>query len=346
MSTKRHAAARRRQAQSRKTSGIERSPGRSPRVTPPVEPRPSVSAPTPVLTPQPLLPPLLASGSFAARAGEQLDVGPNTLGEQENDNLGSDSHDLEDSATAPDESEEIASVPAEAAVHTGNADARFDVDSHKYQGYQTPLESAADRVAYIISPLVASFRAYTPAWRESFRRRERDWRQSYWYRELRLAPRFIAGLLFVLVASTFAVVVATKAATLSPSALITAGATPSLSGGIVLQQSPSGGTPTAPTSDYLIGVWTSNASPPTSGSVQVFVRLTHTSQAVSGIPVSISVALPGGAQSFGPIKTDSYGLATFTLVYAGTTTARPIYITATATVDGQKLTQQTYFVPQ
>jgi hypothetical protein len=281
---------------------------------------------------------LVADHSAIPEVG-QLHVGPHAPEVHERDTLEWDSNNFAEIAGDLGDADEAA-MPA-SDVHQ-----RLDVGAREDQSYQAPYESVADRVADIVSPVVASLRAYTPAWREFFRRRERNWRQSYWYRELRVVPRLITGLLFIIVASTFAIVVATKAATLSPSAPASARVTPPLSGGIVLQQSPSGGTPTAAPSDYLIGVWISDASPPTSGSVQIFVRVTHASQAEAGIPVSISVALPGGAQTYGSIKTDGYGLATFTAIYRGTTAARPVFITATATVGGKKLTQQTYFVPR
>ena len=96
----------------------------------------------------------------------------------------------------------------------------------------------------------------------------------------------------------------------------------------------------------MMGVWPSDSSPSTAGSLEIFVRVTYFSEAVAGIPVSIVVNFPGSTQSYGPVNTDSYGLAKFTVNYGGTTSARPVYVTGNATVNGQKLSEQTYFVPQ
>ncbi len=223
----------------------------------------------------------------------------------------------------------------------------YDAPRYQTSREQTPQEMLAERFAYVVSPLIKGFRAYAPAWREYFQRSERNWRQSDWYREVRALPRVLVAVVLIAIASTFAVAVATKAAAISPSVLATAQSTPAVSGGIVLQQSPVKATASAQAADVLMGVWTSSASPSTGGSVQVFVRLTKAAEAVAtGVPVSITVTFPGASHSYGPVKTDSYGLATFTVSYAGAPRAEPVYVTGHATVSGQKIEQQTYFVPQ
>ena len=51
--------------------------------------------------------------------------------------------------------------------------------------------------------------------------------------------------------------------------------------------------------------------------------------------------------TYGPVATDSYGVATFTLSFSGVPAYRPIYLTATTKLaDGTELTGQTFFVPR
>jgi hypothetical protein len=183
-------------------------------------------------------------------------------------------------------------------------------------------------------------------WHKGFHWSERNWRKSGARRKLRLVPVVVAGVVLVSIASTLAIVIASKAASHVPTSLPTAQATAPLSGGIVLQQSPTAGTPTPTATQDLMGVWVSNPSPPTSGAVQVYVRLTHDTRPMAGVPVSIVVNFPGSASNYGPVKTDGYGLATFTVRYGGAPAEQPVYITASAKVDGQTLSQQTLFVPQ
>ena len=182
--------------------------------------------------------------------------------------------------------------------------------------------------------------------RDGFHWSERDRRDSWWRRQLRLLPAEVAGVVLLCIASVLAIVIASKAASAASSHPVGPQATATLPSGIILQQSPAVSTPTSQASDYLVGVWVSNPSPPAAGAVKVFVRLTHDAQPVAGVPVQIAVNFPGFAKPYGPVKTDSYGLATFTVTYGGTPPAQPVYVTATATVGGQKLTQQTLFVPQ
>jgi hypothetical protein len=182
--------------------------------------------------------------------------------------------------------------------------------------------------------------------RDGFHWSERDRRDSLWRRQLRLLPAVVAGIVLLCIASVLAIVIASKAASAATSHPVGPQATATLPSGIVLQQSPAMSTQTPQASDYLVGVWVSNPSPPTAGAVKVFVRLTHDAQPIAGVPVRIAVNFPGFTHPYGPAKTDSYGLATFTVTYSGTPPAQPVYVTATATVDGQQLTQQTLFVPQ
>ncbi len=183
-------------------------------------------------------------------------------------------------------------------------------------------------------------------WHKGFHWSERNWRKSAWRRQLGLVPMVVAGLVLVGIASTVAIVIAYKASSQVANRPPTVQATAPLSSGIVLQQTPAAGTPTPQAAQNLMGVWVSNPSPPTSGSVQVFVRLTHDTHPLAGVPVSIVVNFPGTASNYGPVKTDGYGLAKFTVRYGGTPAEQPVYVTANAKVDGQAISQQTLFVPQ
>jgi hypothetical protein len=182
-------------------------------------------------------------------------------------------------------------------------------------------------------------------WHKGFHWSERNWRKSAWRRQLGLVPVVVAGLVLVSIASAIAIVIAAKASSQVSNRPPTVQATAPLSSGIVLQPSPVAGTPPPPAQD-LMGVWVSNPSPPTSGSVQVFVRLTHDTHPLAGVPVSIVVNFPGTASNYGPVMTDGYGLAKFTVRYGGTPAEQPVYVTANAKVDGQVISQQTLFVPQ
>lgn len=182
-------------------------------------------------------------------------------------------------------------------------------------------------------------------WHKGFHWSERNWRKSAWRRQLGLVPAVVAGLVLVGIASTFAIVIASRASSQVSNRPPTVQATAPLSTGIVLQQTPAAGTPTPQAAQNLMGVWVSNPSPPTSGSVQVFVRLTHDTHPLAGVPVSIVVNFPGTASNYGPVMTDGYGLAKFTVRYGGTPAEQPVYVTANAKVDGQAISQQTLFVP-
>jgi hypothetical protein len=367
VSTKRRAAAQRRQAQSRRAPGNTRAQQRASSITVITLPTTRSERPTPDVSasPRPLLPPPPGPESFVrpAEAQPTVDDLAAFCADDERDTVDGSANEPADAGAVPSDMTNATWVraPTDDAISFDVSDFHQEPDPSAIRNEHTvhtvhapeivdpllPFETVSDRFAKVVMPLVAGAKSYAPAWREFFQRSERDWRQSTWYREFRLLPRVLAVVLFIAVASTFAVVVATKAAALSPSVLATAQATPPLSGGIVLQQSPGGsGTPTTVASSYLMGIWPSNASPPPSGSVQIFVRLSDAATPIAGVRVSLSVSLPGASIASGSVKTDGYGLATFTVTYGGAPTARPVYVTASATVNGETVTQQTYFVPQ
>lgn len=91
------------------------------------------------------------------------------------------------------------------------------------------------------------------------------------------------------------------------------------------------GSPTPAAPDFEIGAWVTTSTPPTSGAEQVFVRVTHAGSPVANASVTLDVDISGATSRYGPLPTDSYGIALFTVVYSGAPSGRPIYVTATAT---------------
>jgi len=77
--------------------------------------------------------------------------------------------------------------------------------------------------------------------------------------------------------------------------------------------------------------------------VQVFVRVSHDEG--SPVPgVEVRIAIDGTV--VGPTLTDGYGLAAFTVGISGPNDGyTPVFVTASAVVDGQTLTAQTSFTP-
>lgn len=102
------------------------------------------------------------------------------------------------------------------------------------------------------------------------------------------------------------------------------------SSGIVIQPVTDAGTPTPTLPKYQIGAWPSDNAP-SGGSVEIFVRISESVAPVANIPVMLTVELPGATQHYGPVMTDGYGLATFTVVYGGVGGV-PVFVTATAMI--------------
>ncbi|GEM_PF-2515387 len=183
--------------------------------------------------------------------------------------------------------------------------------------------------------------------RGDFHWREREWGSRLWVQRLRLIPSLAVTLILVIIVSFFAFVVATRAAN-------KAVPPPHTSRGTVIPviiQQPSGdSSPTPALPAYTVGVWLSSMSPGASGTLQVYVRVSQNSDGgaditngpVAGVPVTIS-ATYGGVVGNGPVKTDENGLATFNFSYSAPG-GSPVYITATATIDGKQYTSTTVFV--
>jgi hypothetical protein len=180
--------------------------------------------------------------------------------------------------------------------------------------------------------------------REGFRWYEREWDGRFWVSRMGITPRAVLTLAVVTVVSLFAFLIAARAAGRAGIPVQSGKATDA--NPIIIQQEGSGGgiaTPALPT--YVVGVWVSNMSPPASGSLGVYVRVTKnvggiTNEPVANVPVTI--ASPNG-RARGVVKTNSSGLATFTFFY-GQSPGFPVYITATATIGKQPVSSTTDFV--
>ncbi|WIG58504.1 MAG: hypothetical protein OJF49_001250 [Ktedonobacterales bacterium] len=189
-------------------------------------------------------------------------------------------------------------------------------------------------------PAVPARRSRASERRESgFSWRERDWGRAEWSRRLRVLATLGAALLILLVAVLVGVNIASRAA---GSVRTRLPAIPTSTAGghqVVLQPGISDNSPTPEATQYSIGVWVSNLSPPSSGTIKVFVRITNNLTPMPNVPVTISA----NGRGFSAIKTDRYGLATFSFSYSlGVGQAMVIYANATAA--GQALSAQTAFI--
>jgi hypothetical protein len=176
--------------------------------------------------------------------------------------------------------------------------------------------------------------------------RERDWRSSRAATILRIVPLVALLLITVGLISVLAFSLATRVARSASPYLTLPQTTPvnAPSNDVLVQPAPaSSPTPAAPTD--LIGVWVAQYDPAPGSLVTVHVRVT-TDQLTpaTGVPVSLYVTWPYGSQTFGIVKTDTDGLATFTIP-AGGASGQPVQVQATAVIGTQTVTASTVFVP-
>jgi hypothetical protein len=117
--------------------------------------------------------------------------------------------------------------------------------------------------------------------------------------------------------------------------------------GYVISPAGVAGSPTPAEAAGSIGVWVDTSTPGTSASVHAYARVTRNGEAVAAIPVKLDAEISGSTATYGPVTTDSYGIAAFTLNLSGVPAFRPIYLTATTKLaDGTEITGQTFFVPR
>lgn len=177
--------------------------------------------------------------------------------------------------------------------------------------------------------------------------RERDWRGSAWGRRARALPAVAALLVALLVAGTFAITLATRAAGVAQSQVhLPTMTAPTVPAGDILRPVPPSATATPAAPQYLVGVWMSSASPPAAGSVKVFVRVSKGVAPAAHVRVSLWVEFPGYSRGFGPAVTDADGIATINVTYGGLPANQPVFVTANASIGRQTVSAQTTFVPQ
>ncbi len=172
---------------------------------------------------------------------------------------------------------------------------------------------------------------------------ERDWSDSAWQHRARLLPGLAALLAILLIAGAFAFVLVSKAVSGVRGAVPPTQSTNTPANSILIQQPPISASPTPLQQPYDIGAWLSSLSPG-GGSVTAFVRVSHLTAPVANVPVTLTVqgaSIQGGS----PRPTDADGVATFTVVFGGASTDQPIFVFASATVQGNVLSAQTTFFP-
>ncbi len=194
----------------------------------------------------------------------------------------------------------------------------------------------------------AALHGSTSGSRPSFGLGERDWWSSELLSQIRRIPRLLAGVTFVAVTAIVAFIVASLAtASIARTPILSAArATQPPDSSSIVQQVSTSSTPTPVAPAYQIGVWVSEYSPPASGSIDVFVRVTHDVAPEGNQPVYLVVTLPSGSARLGPTMTDSYGVATFHVSYGYVPPEQPVFVVATTTIQGQILSANTVFVPQ
>lgn len=185
--------------------------------------------------------------------------------------------------------------------------------------------------------------------RDGFSWRERDWRGVVWLRPLRTLPTLVISLVLLaaVLGGTFLLVTRTVGrTTLHLTSPFSAGATPTVrTQPVIMQPGTTDATPTPAFPQYTIGVWAADPSPPGSGSDQIFARVSNNVMPAKGIVVTLSIVMPNGYVSSGPLRTDAHGLVKYNLVYSGVPANQPIQITATATTPGGSVSATTYIVP-
>lgn len=188
-----------------------------------------------------------------------------------------------------------------------------------------------------------------PRERDGFTWRERDWRSAFWLRPLRTVPTVVVslGLLALVLGGTFLLVTrAVGHSTLHLSSPFTNNGTPTVrTQPVIVQPGAHDTTPTPAFPQYTIGVWAADPSPPGSGSDQIFARVSNNVMPAKGIVVTLSIQLPNGYISSGPLRTDAHGLVAYKLVYSGLPANQPIVVTATATTPTGIISATTYVVP-
>jgi hypothetical protein len=99
--------------------------------------------------------------------------------------------------------------------------------------------------------------------------------------------------------------------------------------------------------NYTLGAWPSAYATPSSGTVTIYVSFHDNAVPLAGAPAMLSVQFPTPAgldtQSYGPIATDSAGLAAFEVAFAGLQPGTAVVVRASVTYGGQSYVATTNF---
>jgi hypothetical protein len=171
---------------------------------------------------------------------------------------------------------------------------------------------------------------------------------AIWTRRLSVTAQIVGLLLLLSVSAVSAFVLSKAVVPSSPTPLeISSVDTSPKKGDYVLAPPGAVGSPTPAAVGNSIGVWVDTSTPNPSGSVNAYARVTSDGAPLTGIAVMLDADYSGATSTYGPVTTDSYGVAAFTLNFSGLPAYRPVYLTATTKLaDGSELSGQTFFVPR
>jgi hypothetical protein len=171
---------------------------------------------------------------------------------------------------------------------------------------------------------------------------------TIWTRRLGLTAQIVGLILLLGISAVSAFILSKAMLPSSPDPLpLSSVDTSPKQNGYVIAPPAAAGSPTPAAVGGSVGVWVDTSTPGTSATVNAYARVTKDGQPAPGIAVKLDVDYSGATTTYGPVTTDSYGIAAFTLSFSGVPAFRPIYLTATTKfADGTELTGQTFFVPR
>jgi hypothetical protein len=171
---------------------------------------------------------------------------------------------------------------------------------------------------------------------------------TIWTRRLGLTAQIVGLILLLSISAVSAFILSKAVLPSSPDPLpLSSVDTSPKKDGYVIAPPAAAGSPTPVVVGSSVGVWVDSSTPGTSATMNAYARVTKDGQPVSGIAVKLDADYSGATTTYGPVTTDSYGIATFTLSFSGVPAYRPIYLTATTRfTDGTELTGETFFVPR
>lgn len=164
-------------------------------------------------------------------------------------------------------------------------------------------------------------------------------------------PGLIAGLAALLIIMTLSFALAIRSSNSKQAQLLSQVTnvqghnSTSKPGGVIVKQPSANGQPTPVAPMYEIGAWVSDNTPPASGTVRVYVRISQGAKPMANVAVTLSVRFAYSTTLLGPQTTNSDGLATFTVFYSNAPKNRPVFATAFASVGSQSLSHQATFFP-